>query len=126
MNAAYLPCADDANDPDDWFVSKDGTQYAWEPLIDDDFWELVQYAARADGIEPPTREEAEARARKAALIRRRQARDLCHTACERRLECLGTAIDGTLDVEHGIRGGYYPEQLRKIVTERDRRRRLQE
>ncbi len=118
----YLPCADEANDPEDWFIEKDGLQYAWEPLVTDDIWEAVLHAAEQDEIEPPTREQAEARARAAALVRRRHARDMCFTLCERRLDCLGLAIDGDRPDFEGIRGGYFQEQLKKIVDERNNRR----
>lgn len=118
----YLPCADPVNDPDDWFIEKYGTQYSWEPLVTDDIWEAVLHAAEQDEIEPPAREVAEQRARDAALVRRRHARDMCFTQCESRLECLGLAIDDPRGHDlAGIRGGYYQEQLKKLVTEREKR-----
>ncbi len=111
----YLPCADEANDPEDWFIEKDGLQYAWEPLV-----------TEQDGVDPPAREVAEERAKKAALVRRRHARDKCHTLCERRLDCLGLAIDGDRPDFEGIRGGYFQEQLKKIVDEREKKRQERE
>lgn len=98
------PCARPENDPDDWFIERDGRQYP------DDQMTL--------------------RDQKAAQTRRRHARDKCHVECYARLSCLAVALGdagptpGKLDIEHGIRGGYYPEELRQI--ERVRQERLAE
>lgn len=43
---------------------------------------------------------------------RREAKDLCFTKCPLRLQCLDIGLrEGQA---HGIWGGYYPEELRKL------------
>lgn len=123
----YLPCADRVNDPDDWFIEKDGTQYG-EDLVDDELRQAI--VERAESLSVPAEpilEQAEELAVAEMLRRRRQARDLCFSECQARVKCLDLALDPPTrtspDVAHGTRGGYYPEQLRKIVRLRNKRTR---
>ena len=125
------PCSDPANNPDDWFIERDGKQYP-----DDDFLtheemhdigqRVLAETGDGDGVFERVEaaiDEAEAEAKRAALIRRRHARDKCHVECYFRLQCLDLAIGGELlDITYGIRGGYYPEELKKIVDTREARR----
>lgn len=87
------PCASQENDPDDWFIGKDGRQYPDEEL--------------------------EPEAEKAALVRRRHAKDACFVDCLVRTRCLQLALDRP--EPHGTWGGYYEEELRVIRTEIARR-----
>jgi hypothetical protein len=90
------PCADPANDPDDWFIERDGRQYPDESLDLDE--------------------------QKAALVRRRHARDKCHVECYFRTQCLTIALTKP-EPPHGTWGGYYPEELRQVRSLRDERAR---
>jgi hypothetical protein len=124
------PCADHENhDPNDWFISKDGKQYPDDDLLTDDDRLAILEAANEQGLEGQVRVEfiekaedrAEVDAKKAALQRRRHAREKCHTDCYFRTQCLGQALDG--EQSHGTWGGYYEEELRQIRLEIGRRKR---
>ena len=128
-----IPCADPANNADDWFIEKDGKQYPDDVLVTDEqvdaYLAEVRTAYDATGLEDldlPDREDAradlEAKAVKAALVRRRHARDKCHVECYFRLACLTQTLDGPGGTDYGTRGGYYPEELRKIENLRAERR----
>lgn len=110
------PCADPENDPNDWFIEKDGRQYADDVLVPDAELESVAWEARA-----LYREGKEDLILRAALRRRRHARDKCYE-CPLRLACLTRTLDAA-DVEYGTKGGYYPEELRKVQREIVRRKR---
>jgi hypothetical protein len=122
------PCS--SNNPDDWYISRDGKQFP-----DDDFLtetEVQGIIRSVLRIEGETDEEhlarsdaalsnAAAERRRLALIRRRQARALCHTDCNLRTACLGRALEKNED--HGTWGGYFEEELREIRREIARRKR---
>lgn len=116
------PCADQANDPEDWFIERDGRQYADEQVVTDaQVGERMQQAYLEDRTcgEDEMRAELEAEATKAALVRRRHAKDKCYT-CYGRIACLSLALADE-PPRHGIWGGYYGEELKLIRDERDRR-----
>ena len=126
MTDLRLPCRE--GNPDDWFIGKDGKQYPSDDLItDDDRIEILERAndagltgqTRVDFIEKAT-DRAEADAKKAALQRRRHAREACG-GCLLRTRCLQMAIDE--DHQHGTWGGYFQEQLHEIRREKRRRQR---
>lgn len=114
------PCQDPANDPEDWFLEKDGKQYRDDPLLTED--EVQEIYAKLDGASAGVVDEAihdaEAEAKRQALIRRRQARDKCHTECYLRTQCLGLALEDST-IEHGTWGGYYADEIIQIRTLRD-------
>jgi len=109
------PCEDPANDPEDWFLERDGKQYVDDVLVTDEELENVHWEQRADYVEGLT----DLRVR-AALRRRRHAKDKCFTLCEQRASCLSQALDG-LTIEYGIFGGYDREERREIIRVRDAR-----
>lgn len=122
---AETPCSSPANSPDDWFIEKDGKQYPDDALLSE---EEVNAAScdqdgnllgSADEIEAAV-EVAEAEALKAALRRRRHAKDKCFVECYFRTQCLSLAL-GDTPPTHGIYGGYYREELDKIRDLRDER-----
>ena len=128
-----LPCRE-SETPDDWFIGRDGRQYTDEDLVSqqerDSISDQVMRDAATDDV--LTIEEArdaadraidraETDAKKAALIRRRKAREACHTSCLLRTRCLGQAIEG--GQEYGTWGGYYEEELRGLRREIARRQR---
>jgi Transcription factor WhiB len=113
------PCS--TGDPEDWFLEKDGKQYRDDPILTSDecdaLWDTVDPNLSAEEVDRIV-DEAEAEKIRLALIRRRKARDACYD-CEIRLGCLNQRLEQR--VEYGIWGGYYPEELRKIEEELDRR-----
>lgn len=120
-----MPCRQPENDPDDWFISKDGKQYADDPLITED--EVMAHLAQVDPDGTRSLEEIErvwdrleGDAKRKALQRRRHAREKCHQ-CPVRTHCLGLALES--EMTHGTWGGYYEEELREIRKEIARRKR---
>lgn len=122
------PCQRPENEADDWFIGKDGKQYVDDEFVSNE--EVAQIRADLDPANYTDHEaavEAEVRRRedrrqRAALQRRRRARDKCHVECILRLQCLGE----NLELPYGTAGGYYEEERRQIVTlrnERESRRR---
>lgn len=123
------PCSSPANDPNDWFISRDGRQYPDDTFLTDA--EVRSIAASVLVIEGETveghcdRVEAALAAaigerKRLALIGRRQAKDKCHNECYFRTACLGRALDEGQD--HGTWGGYYEEELREVRKEIARRK----
>lgn len=121
----HRPCADPKNDPNDWFIRKDGRQYAEDTFVtevqlntalEDAGFDLEDLAA-AEAMH----ERLEERAIKDALRRRRHAKDECHTACYFRNECLRQALDEGHG--HGTWGGYFEEEIREVRKQINRRRR---
>lgn len=123
------PCADPANDPNDWFISRDGKQYTDDELvtrhdvllgavntlgyvagdeIDQDAWDEL-----ADKLETEAKREA--------LKRRRQAKDKCFE-CYLRTNCLDMALSTESPATYGIWGGYFEEELRELRREISRRK----
>lgn len=121
------PCQRPENDPDDWFIGKDGKQYSDDEILSPERVAEIRQAIHdnAEHYTDPTAaadaavDRAEERATKAALTKRRHARDKCHLECILRLQCLGAG----LDVSHGTWGGYFEEERREIVKLRDERQR---
>lgn len=115
------PCWEaDGVEPDDFFIGRDGKQYP-----DEEFLTLEEKAAIVKTVlyrqgetveEHQVRQERAIRAataarKRAALARRRHAKEACFS-CPVRLECLDIALrDG---IQHGTWGGYYEEELREI------------
>lgn len=92
MSDYVTPCSSPENNPDDWFIERDGRQYPDESLDLDE--------------------------QREALVRRRHARDKCHVDCYLRVQCLTIALSKP-EPTHGTWGGYYPEELRQIRSLRD-------
>lgn len=128
MSDEGTPCWETGIDPDDWFISRDGKQYP-----DDEFLTEVEKANIARSVLPKADETedehtervdrairaAVADRRRAALQRRRKAREACYD-CPVRLQCLDLALEG--NIQHGTWGGYYEEEIREIRREIKRRR----
>lgn len=104
------PCRRAENDPDDWFIERDGKQYPDDVLVPDEELEKVAFEARALYVEG--REDMLIRD---ALRRRRQAKEKCWNECITRVRtaCLDVAMSSDVQ-EYGIHGGYYPEEIRKM------------
>ena len=127
--SAHRPCSNPENDPNAWFISRDGKQYP-----DDDFLTEAEISGLTKSVLPIDGETAEehrdrvdaalvvaaGERRRLALIERRHARDKCHTECYFRTQCLGRALDEGQD--HGTWGGYYEEELREVRKEIARRK----
>lgn len=122
------PCRDPQNDPEDWFIDKDGKQYP-----DDDFVTTQQVNDAADAIPGFDKDDLdqwetlvetlEEDAKKTALRKRRHARDKCYTECYFRTHCAQAALDTR--PEHGTWGGYYREELKVLYKDLDARKRRQ-
>lgn len=134
MTDYVTPCASSENDPDDWFIEKDGKQYPEDDLITEALRTEIREAVVATvGIDDPDLFEriddaielAEAEALKAALTRRRHAKDACHVDCLLRTQCLQIALTDP-EPTHGTWGGYYREELREIRRLRDERQKARE
>jgi hypothetical protein len=124
------PCSNPENDPDDWFIGRDGKQYADEDFLSEaEERGLARSVLPIAGESPEEHEErvntairvATAERRRKALAARRHAREKCHTECYFRAQCLEQALDQ--DQQHGTWGGYYEEELREIRREIARRKR---
>lgn len=120
------PCSSPENDPDDWFISKDGRQYPDEPLVSiqdavDHLDEIDPNGTRYEALIVRVREDLEEKATKAALVRRRHAKDACFVDCLVRAKCLSVALETRPAA--GTWGGYHEEELREIQSEISRRKR---
>lgn len=128
------PCQADENNPDDWFIGRDGKQYA-----DEDFLSAAEMKAVGMTVAPLEGETAdqhrdridkavtaaESDRRRRALARRRHARDACRTDCLLREACLAKALEDDTPANHGTWGGYYEEELRQLrlgISRRNKRR----
>lgn len=123
------PCSSPDNDPEDWFISRDGKQYP-----DDEFLTDAERQGIARSVLQIMGESAEghqrrvdraithveAERRRRALQRRRQAREKCYSQCKVRTDCLEKALKG--DHVHGTWGGYLEEELRELRKEIARRK----
>jgi len=127
------PCNDGVNNPDDWFIGRDGKQYADEDLLNDEIREAILAEANRQELTGDARiefiEKAQDRfegdSKRENLRRRRQAREKCHDGCYFRLQCLDIALKN--EETHGTWGGYTEEELRELRREISRRaRRKQE
>lgn len=123
------PCSDPKNDPDDWFIGRDGKQYPGDDFLTPEEVTAISHTVlRKDGetdLEHVQRVDAAISAaerdrKRKALQRRRHAREDCF-GCYFRTNCLERALDEGLP--HGTWGGYFEEQLREIRDEVSRRRR---
>lgn len=126
------PCNDGVNNPDDWFIGRDGRQYADEDLLNDDIrLGILEEANRRELTGDPRvefiekfQDRAEGEVKRENLRRRRHAREKCHEDCYFRLNCLDLALR---NVEtHGTWGGYTEEELRELRREIARRARRQQ
>lgn len=123
---ARLPCAE--GNQDDWFISKDGKQYASDDLLNDDHALEILESANELGLRGDERiafieaaqDAAEVVQKRDNLRARRHAKEAC-LSCLVRTECLTIALDN--DEQHGTWGGYYEEELRAIRLEIARRKR---
>lgn len=114
------PCAQPDSDPNDWYIGRDGKQYPDDELVTEQ--DVVDQLNEVDPDGTRSLAELEevclrleAEAKKQALIRRRKARDRCHTECYFRTNCLDLAMKN--EERHGTWGGYYEEELREIRSE---------
>lgn len=126
------PCHSPENDPEDWFISKDGKQYA-----DDDFLSEAEVRGITKAVLDITGETAEEHRdrvdsairaaesdrKRRALQRRRHAKEACHNDCYFRTTCLGLALEPNSPATHGTWGGYYEEELKEIRSEQRKRAR---
>jgi hypothetical protein len=121
------PCSAGNIDPNDWFIERDGKQYRDDDILTHAEMQAVSNAALEEhgedleAIEAAI-DKAEAEAKRRMLIRRRKAREACFE-CPLRLQCFDAWVAAGRP-DHGIWGGYYPEQLaeiRRLMDERERR-----
>lgn len=126
----YAPCADRANEPQDWFIRPDGKQYPDDDLLTEDEGRRVTRAVlhiegetTKDYVERVERALKNARAarRRQMLTRRRQAQEKCYSLCEMREQCLRGALERREG--HGTWGGLLEEELYQVRRIQDRRRR---
>lgn len=127
MTDRPAPCADPANDPQDWFISANGKQYSFDRFLTDVedsgirrsvLWK--QGESEADHAERVSAAIAAAEApRKAAALRRRQAaKSKCYD-CPILLKCGRRAVDqGEM---HGTWGGMFEEELAQVINLRRRK-----
>lgn len=133
MSDYVTPCAAPENDPDDWFITKYGRQYRDDDLLTQEQMDAISNAVmakaalddtvtieRAREMADEAIDLAEQQALKTALVRRRHAKDKCHTECYLRTQCLGLALAPGA-APHGTWGGYYEEELQEIRDLRDAR-----
>jgi hypothetical protein len=120
VNAYVPPCGMPENDPNDWFIEKDGRQYSDESIFTVDEVASIWDLAYAEDLNPDeVLDEATQKRLKANLVKRRHAKDKCHRECKIRTQCLSQGMDTPWGVRaYGIWGGYYPEELRVIDRER--------
>lgn len=121
------PCRDPENNPDDWFIGRDGKQYPDDELVTEE--DLAAHLAEVDPHGTRSTEEVariferlKSDARRDALQRRRHAREACHEDCYFRTNCLDLAMRNVM--EHGTWGGYFEEDLRGLRLEIARRRNI--
>lgn len=123
------PCSSPDSDPNDWFIGRDGKQYADDEFLTQEERDRIGRSVLRKGGESDYDHEtrvdaairqAEASRKRAAIQRRRHAKEACH-GCYFRTACLDQALDQ--DQQHGTWGGYYEEELRQIRLEIARRRR---
>lgn len=126
-----LPCQEPDNDPDDWFIGRDGKQYPDDDFLTEDEVRRISKTVLAKSGE--TAEEhrdrvdaalaaAERDRRRKALARRRHAKEECF-GCPFRSGCLEKALEENTPATHGTWGGYFEEELRTIRLEIARRKR---
>ena len=125
------PCQRPENDPDDWFIGRDGKQYADDEFVTSEEIEEIReglfnsehYTDIEAAIDDQV-DKLESRRLKTALQKRRHARDKCHVECILRLQCLDAGLQPE-NLHHGTWGGYYSEersQIDRLKREREARR----
>lgn len=128
MSDDYIvPCENPANDPEDWFIGKDGRQYPDDVVIDEQAVADRALAEHGDGegifeAVDTALDAATQEALNAALVRRRHAKDKCHVECYFRTQCLTIALTKP-EPPYGTWGGYYEEELKVIRRVRDEKTR---
>lgn len=127
------PCARPENNPDDWFISRDGKQDPEESIpgaSEEDIQKALDSEEERLGRPLDEREAGKIAGRlyndaqRAQLQLRRHAKDKCYTDCILRTQCLDVALQS--GERHGTWGGYYEEELREIrrgISRRERRQR---
>ena len=132
MSDYQTPCSDPANDPNDWFISRDGVQYPHDPMpgygtdeVMKAWGEEEERLGRAltDEEERKVDDRVFEQAKKVQLQSRRHAKDKCFSECYVRTRCLETALQVDTPATHGTWGGYFEEELRELRREIGRRRR---
>jgi len=126
MNDGYQTPSQRSETPEDWFISRDGRQYSDEPHLTDEqrdeIINTVPLGPQDDGWSEAVEEaleDAMAKAKQAAIVRRRHAKDACFVDCYFRLMCLDIALrDRPM---HGTWGGYYEEELQVLYDKIDER-----
>lgn len=124
------PCADPENDPEDWFISRDGKQYPDDPMPG--YSNESVLGAWAEEEERLGRELTGSEQRRVddrvfadgqrdQLRKRRHAKEAC-LGCYFRTSCLDSALQVDTPATHGTWGGYYEEELREIRKEIARRK----
>lgn len=117
------PCADPSNNPNDWFISKDGKQYSDEDLTTEEEVRLMLKDAEEVGLTvtwDAAWDQLEALGKRDALTRRRHAKDKCFTECYFRLQCLDRALRD--QPAHGTWGGYDEDELQVLYEKLNARR----
>ena len=124
------PCADPSNDPNDWFIGRDGKQYGDEEFLTAN--EIHRIALSVLVIQGETEERHAERVDRAitiarndrktrALQKRRHAKEAC-SRCDFREGCLLLALKDPTPATHGTWGGLYEEELVEVRRRRTRRK----
>lgn len=125
--ADTTPCNQPDVDPNDWYIDRHGKQYGDEPWLSAGEKEKLAAALAEQGLDRLKQiseiARTEARLRRDALIRRRQAKQACFD-CPIRLECLSGALERREST--GIWGGMYEEEIQKLDRQGRKARRAQE
>lgn len=121
-----LPCEDN---PDDWFIGRDGRQYVDDEfLTDDERKRIAKSVLRIEGESDEDHrdrvdaaiEAGERSRRRAEIVKRKEARASCY-GCPVRLHCLDLGL--SIEMPHGTWGGHFEEQIRAMQREIKQRRR---
>lgn len=124
---ATTPCSQPDVDPNDWYIDRHGKQYGDEPWLSAEEKEKLAAALAEQGLDRLKQiseiARTEARLRRDALIRRRQAKQACFD-CSIRLECLSGAL--ARRESSGIWGGMFEEEIQKLQRQGRKAKRAQE
>lgn len=122
-----MTCNHPEIDPDDWFISRDGKQYPSDRFLTDEEETRIAKAVlvrqgetdaeHAERVASAIRAAAADR-RRAALGRRRRAKETCLRDCpvDTRLQCIEYALDN--GIRHGTWGGLYEEEIHELRRRR--------
>lgn len=127
MTFVVPPCGSTENDPNDWYLEKDGRQYVDEPVLAADEVRALWDQCVVDGTDPMTALQQATEDRLAEnQKRRRDAKAKCFHECPMRTMCLEKGFgDGSRIETYGIWGGYDGSELRSMQRElRKRRKRV--